>query len=94
MKYSEIIDKVAKELNLPIEVVNKTYHAYWSFIRETIESLPLKRNISMEDFAILSTNFNIPSLGKLTCTYDRVIGIKNKYEFINQIKNKNERIKN
>ena len=88
MIYPDIISKVSEELNLPKEVVDKTYKAFWLFINKTIKSLPLKDNLSEEDFAKLRTNFNIPSLGKLTCTYDRMLGIKKRFEFIKQLREK------
>ena len=42
MNYREIIDKVAKELNLPKMLVYKTYKYYWLTIKDHFESLPLK----------------------------------------------------
>ena len=36
MKHSDIVNKVAKELNLSEELVSRTYDAYWKFIRESI----------------------------------------------------------
>ena len=89
MNYPDIVGKVSRELNLPKEVVDKTYKAFWFFIKQHIQSLPLKENLNEEDFAKLRTNFNIPSLGKLTCTYDRMLGIKKRYKLINQIREKN-----
>lgn len=88
MKYPEIIGKVSKELGLPIEVVDKTYKAYWEYIRSQIQSLPLKDNLKEEDFTNLRTSFNIPSLGKLNCTYDRMLGVKKRYKLIKQIREK------
>lgn len=88
MKYPDIIDKVSKELDIPPEVVAKAYESYWEFIKQTVQSLPLKEDLSEEEFAGLRTNFNIPSLGKLTCTYDRMIGVKKRLEYIKQIKKK------
>ena len=88
MNYSDIIGKVSEELNLPKEVVDKTYKAFWLFINQSIQSLPLKENLNEEDFAKLRTNFNIPSLGKLTCTYDRMLGVKKRFNFIKQIREK------
>ena len=79
MSYSDIINKVSEELDLPKEVVDKTYKSFWLFIRRYIQSLPLKEDLSKDNFDKLRTNFNIPSLGKLTCTYDRMIGIKKKF---------------
>lgn len=88
MTYTDIISAVSKETNLPSDIVDKTYKAYWEFIKNYIQSLPLKEDISEEEFLKLKTNFNIPSLGKLTCTYDRMIGMKKRYNLIKQIKNK------
>ena len=42
MNYPDIIGKVSEELNLPKEVVDKTYKAFWLFINQSIQSLPLK----------------------------------------------------
>lgn len=36
MSYSDIVYKVSKELNLPIEIVDKTYKAYWLCIKQSI----------------------------------------------------------
>ena len=88
MNYSNIIGKVSEELNLPKGVVDKTYKAFWLFINQSIQSLPLKDNINEEDFTKLRTNFNIPSLGKLNCTYDRLLGMKKRYKLIKQIREK------
>ena len=88
MNYSDIVNKVSKELNLPKEVVDKAYKAFWMFINKHIQSLPLKENLNEEDFAKLRTNLNIPSLGKLSCTYDRMLGVKKRFNFIKQIREK------
>lgn len=88
MNYPEIINRVAIELNLPSNVVKKAYESYWKFIRETIKSLPLKEEVTEERFNGLRTNFNIPSIGKLSCTYDRMVRVKKKFERIRQLKEK------
>lgn len=85
MNYQEILKKVAIELNLPVEVVELAYESHWAFIREKITSLPLKESLSEEDFSKLRTNFNIPSLGKLTCTYERMVGVKKRFEYRKRI---------
>lgn len=84
-----VINRLAKELNLPPEVISRTYKAYWLFIRETIQSLPLKENLEEEEFNRLRTNFNICNLGKLTCTYQRYQGVKNKQELLKRRSNVN-----
>lgn len=88
MNYPDIIGKVSKELDIPVEVVDAAYKSYWKFIKQTIQSLPLKDDIDEEEFAKLRTNFNIPSLGKLTCTFDRMMGVKKRLKYIKQIRKK------
>lgn len=88
MNYPDIIGKISQEMDIPLEVVDTAYKSYWKFIKQTIQSLPLKDDISEEEFAKLRTNFNIPSLGKLTCTFDRMMGVKKRFKYIKQIKEK------
>lgn len=84
----EIVKKVAAKLGLSEQVVGKTYKAFWLFIRETISKLPLKEDLTEEDFKKLRTNFNLPSLGKLTCNYERYERVKKAEEM--KIKNHTE----
>ena len=86
MNYPDIIGKVSQEMGIPPEVVSTAYKSYWKFIKQTIQSLPLKDDISEEEFAKLRTNFNIPSLGKLTCTFDRMMGVKKKFKYIKRLR--------
>lgn len=86
MNYSDIIDKVSEELNLPTEVVDRTYKAFWVFIKSHIQALPLKDDLSEEEFANLRTNFNIPSLGKLCVTWDRLMGCKKRFKIIKKLR--------
>lgn len=87
MSYPEILKEVSIELNIPVEVVKEAYESYWLFIRQSIVALPLKQDLSLEDFNKLKSNFNIPSLGKLSCTYDRMVGVKERFKYINKIRN-------
>ena len=86
MNYPDIIGKVSQEMGLLPEVVDAAYKSYWKFIKQTIQSLPLKDDISEEDFTKLRTNFNIPSLGKLTCTFDRMMGVKKRFKYIKRLR--------
>lgn len=88
MRYSDIINKVSEELGLPGELVENAYKAYWNFIRATIEELPLKTELTQLEYENLRTSINIPSLGKLNCTYNRYIGIRNRFNIINNIRQK------
>lgn len=86
MMYSEIIKQVSTELGLPPKVVKEAYESLWTFIRNNIKALPLKEDLSKEEFDKLRTNFNVPSLGKLCCTYDRFIGIKKRLNYLNKLR--------
>ena len=84
MMLQQLYKKVAEEMNIPVEVVELAYKSYWKFIRKTIQELPLKNDLSEEEFAKLKTNFNIVSLGKLSCTYDRYKRKKEQLKYRNK----------
>lgn len=86
MNYQDAIDYVANKLELPREVVKEAYESYWKYIRCTISELPLKDDLSEEEFNKLRTNFNIPSIGKLSCTYSRYKAIKDRYKYAKKLR--------
>nr|DAR32435.1 MAG TPA: transcription factor [Bacteriophage sp.] len=90
MTYSEIVNKVSDDTGIPRYIVARTYKAYWRFIYESIKELPLKNDITEEEFSKLKTNFNIPSLGKLSCTYNRMIGVKKRFKYIKELREKKD----
>lgn len=77
---NKILEQVSKDLNIPLEVVNTAYNSFWKFIRSKISELPLKEDLSKEEFSKLRSNFNIPSLGKMACTYERMQIIQQRYK--------------
>ncbi len=83
----EIILDISRNLDISPNVIEKVYKAYWSFIKETIQALPLKDNLSEEEFLTLKTNFNVPSLGKLTCTLDKYNRVKKRFKLIENFRN-------
>lgn len=86
MSYLDIIDTVSKKVDLPPDKVDKIYKSFWKYIKVTIKELPLKQDLSEEEFSQLRTNFNIPSLGKFSCTYGRMLGVKKRYKIIKEIR--------
>lgn len=88
MNLDEVIDRVSKETGLPSKVVLKVFKAYWYFIRNSIQALPLKETLSEEEFSKLRTNFNIPSLGKLSCIYENYLRKKRAHEYIKEFRKK------
>jgi hypothetical protein len=87
MKLEEAILRVSGKTGIPKEVVKAAYKSQWEFIRQHIEELPLKEDLSKEEFDRLRTNFNVPSLGKMSCTYDRYIAVKKEFEVIKKLRN-------
>lgn len=90
MTYDEIIAKVADDMGLSSEFVDKVYKLFWFTIKEKIKELPLKDELTEEEFNRLTTNYNIPSLGKLSCTYDKYQSVKRKFNYIKNIRKRNE----
>lgn len=72
----DVMRGVAEEMCLPEEFVSSVYKSYWKAIREHITSLPLKEELTDEEFLSLRPNINIPSIGKLYVTLDRYKGVK------------------
>lgn len=87
MTYKEIVAEISVRLNLPKGLVDKTYKAYWRAVREHIESLPLKEELTDEEFLKLQPNVNIPSIGKLYVTLDRYKAMKAVNRKLKQKKN-------
>lgn len=60
MKLDIIYEKVAQDLNIPIDVVKKSYNGYWKSIRLHIANMDFSQTTD-------SYSINLPSLGKLQC---------------------------
>ena len=89
MTYNEIISQVSIDTGLPKAFVNKVYKSYWKSVREHIVSLPLKEDLSDEEFNSLQPNVNIPSIGKLYVTLDRYQRIKKVKKIVEKNKKEN-----
>lgn len=90
MTYQEIIEQVSEDMGLPPDIVDRAYKAYWQYIKDSIQALPLKKELTEEEFKKLRPNFNIPSLGKVSCTYQRYKGVKEKFKHIKKLRERNE----
>lgn len=79
MTYDEIVSEVAGSTGLSKKMVDKIYKLYWKSVREYIKSLPLKGDLTDEEFMKLKPNVNIPSLGKFYVSLDRYKKLKERY---------------
>lgn len=87
MNLDEIYEEVSIKLNLPKEVAKEAYESFWEFIRESIQKLPLKEDLTEDEFNKLKVNFNIPSIGKLYLTYSRYKALKDRNKYFKAIQN-------
>lgn len=84
------ISETSHKLGIPSGLVGKIYRAYWQAIKQVVQSLPLKEDLTKEEFNKLRTSINIPSLGKLYSSYDRVQGVKKRFKYLQQIRNNDQ----
>lgn len=75
-----IIRAVARDLGMPSTIVEKVYKAYWRAMRDHITSIPMKEELTDDEFLSYRPNVNIPSIGKLYVTLDRYKRMKELYK--------------
>ena len=94
MTFKQIIKQVAKELNLHEDLVRNTYKSYWKVIKQIIERNNIKSNDNLiftsDEFNNNVININVPSIGKLNCTYDKYLKTINRFNLINNIKKRED----
>lgn len=71
MRLHDIYVEAARQLGYPVNHVEKVYKSYWETVREYVSALPLKDDLTDEEFLALRPNVNIPSLGKLYVTLEK-----------------------
>lgn len=75
--------QIARRLSISPSLVELVYSSYWKYIKTVISSLNLEE-MDEEDFKRVSTNFNIPYIGKLFTSYEKVQKYKRKVKYLEE----------
>lgn len=86
MDIAKIYEQVSKETGASSQLVENIFKSYWLFLKDRIEKLPFERTLDEEEFKKLSTSFNIPSIGKLYCTFDDYKRTKERFKNIKELR--------
>lgn len=81
------LTKVSRQLGVDKHLVTLVYKSYWKFIREYISELDFS-DITEEEFNAITTNFNIPYIGKLYTNYDKIQKYNRKINYFQNVKAK------
>lgn len=85
----KIIKQLSQELSISEKAIFNIYKAYWKFIKEKIINIDFDQIKSMDDYNKARVNFNIPNIGKLACSYERLNRIRQQNTY-KQINNENK----
>lgn len=78
--------QVSRKLSIPRNLVKQIYKSYWQFMKTYLSELSLE-DISESDSSP-TTNFNIPYIGKLYTTEERVKKKKEQLKENQNVENK------
>lgn len=92
MTIEEAIRIVAEKYNLSYESCKLAYKSMYRFIYEHIKELPLKQNLTDEQFNALRPNFNVPHLGKFFVTLEDYKRVKSLITYVDELKTKEDDI--
>lgn len=84
--YRDLAEKVSKTTGIPVDEVEKIYKGYWLSVKTSLESPPLKEDLTEEELKELRLSVNIPSLGKIACTPKRYYSLKDRFKRIKKLK--------
>lgn len=77
---NSVVKKIARKYSIKPELALLIYKSYWNFIKSSISSLPLEE-MTEADFETTPTNFNIPYIGKLYTSHEKIIKHKNQLKY-------------
>lgn len=81
-----VYKEVSEELGIPKEVVDRAYRDFWNFTKEVFESIPIQSIKTEEDFNKIRASMNIPKFGKLYTSWEKILGARNKWEYLKKLR--------
>lgn len=82
------ISEAAEEVGILPEVAMKAYQLYWGFNKEFIESVPIDSIDSEDNIKGLKLSINLPGLGKVFTSWERINGQRKRYKYIKEWQSK------
>lgn len=82
MRYDNIAEDVAKELDMPVETVKLIYKKLFMYMRGKLSNMDIRGTKSRKDFEKMKTSFNLQHLGKLYINYDIIEKLRDSDESI------------
>ena len=83
--YNKAVKNAAQVLGLDEKTVNKVYRAYCRTIIDNLSKLQFD-NITEEEFNNLQTSVNLPSIGKIYCTWKEYQNELKRKEYVQKAK--------
>lgn len=72
--------QASRKLSVNLKIIEAVYKSYWKFIKTHASNLSID-TISEEELASTITNFNIPYIGKLYVSYDKIQKHRNQLKY-------------
>ena len=79
--------QASRNLSIDYQLVEDVYKSYWLFMKEHIANYVMY-NMTEEEFNSINANFNIPYIGKLYASYDKIQKYKNELNYLKNVKAK------
>lgn len=80
MTYKDVVKQLAKDLGMSRKDVEKVYKEFYWAINRLASNLPLKQDLTEEEFNNLHCNFWFPYIGTIYITKQRYFKLRNRYK--------------
>lgn len=90
-RFLKEVKELSKKLNIPENVILNAHRGYYKFIKEKLEELPLKEDLTDESLDSMVKSINVSSLGKFFIDIDKYKRKKEIYkQYLNNVKAKED----